>query len=437
MHVAVFLDTMVYMHYKPVDDIDWPALLSADSVELRLPRITIQELDEHKNTHANSKIRDRVRRLLDRLEIWLEQAPASLRAGVTLAQYRARERPDCESLGLNPAWNDDVLIATILQFRTEHPATDVVLVTQDTGPRLTAKEHGIRTFRLADDLRLPPESDPMQKENQELLRKLRQLEAASPQLEVNFVFKSGERSRYAKVRPTESPAFDGPAAEAQLASIRDKYPALQRAPSNFGPLIVPSEQEYERYNREREQYLALYSRYLREKWEVERLRRLTSELVVEIRNIGSKPAEDIDVYLHVPSGLKHREKGEVLAESEPPRPPTRPRTMDLLSEHTMAALARPMFDVASVSNRSGPPANVSRLSVREVDSYEIHAHIARIKHGDAARLPGIYLAFESVDAAQSFPVEYRLRAGNIPIELAGELHVVVDRTDSDTSADAI
>ena len=35
---TLFLDTMVYLHYKPLDQIDWPSVVDADRVSIVAPR---------------------------------------------------------------------------------------------------------------------------------------------------------------------------------------------------------------------------------------------------------------------------------------------------------------------------------------------------------------------------------------------------------------
>jgi hypothetical protein len=56
--VAAFLDTMIYLHYRPVAEIDWQRVLDTARVDILVPRITVRELDRHKNTHASSRIHE-------------------------------------------------------------------------------------------------------------------------------------------------------------------------------------------------------------------------------------------------------------------------------------------------------------------------------------------------------------------------------------------
>lgn len=161
---VLFLDSMVYMHYKPIEDVDWLAEASADQVTIVVPRVTLKELDKHKNTHSSARIRERVGGVLKRLEKYLP-AGFDLRPSVSIRRYqKLATNAELEAKGLNADWSDDVLIGTALLYRSEHPEAEVVLVTQDTGPRLTALDHDLTVLRLPDSLRLPADPDPIQRE---------------------------------------------------------------------------------------------------------------------------------------------------------------------------------------------------------------------------------------------------------------------------------
>src|SRR6185437_4109588 len=110
---VVFLDTNILLHFKPVEDIPWPVILTTSAVVVVISRVTIQELDKQKNIHPSSKIRDRARRALKRLEGQLE-ASASIGKATTIAYFKGT--PSHESMlaqGLEPGWKDDVLVATV------------------------------------------------------------------------------------------------------------------------------------------------------------------------------------------------------------------------------------------------------------------------------------------------------------------------------------
>ena len=84
MEKVVFLDTNCYMHYRPIEEIDWEAVLGGSPVRIVLPRVVMNELDKHKDSHPQSKMKERVRRTLRHIEEWeVHAGPANIRPGVT------------------------------------------------------------------------------------------------------------------------------------------------------------------------------------------------------------------------------------------------------------------------------------------------------------------------------------------------------------------
>ena len=157
----VFLDAMMFLHFKPIEQIDWPNLLNSTPVRLVLTRITIRELDKHKSSHPSPKIRDRARRILKKLETFLKSPDMPIRESVEITFYDEMPSLDYPSYGLNPDWSDDIFIATILSFGLQSGRNSIVLVTDDTGVRIKAKSLDIETFELPDDFRLLSEPNPL------------------------------------------------------------------------------------------------------------------------------------------------------------------------------------------------------------------------------------------------------------------------------------
>ena len=182
MSKVIFLDSMVFMHFRSIEGIDFLNLFNEDLVEIIIPRVTIQELDKHKNTHPSRKIRDRVARVLSKIEKWIVDDIPELRPEVTLKFYPDRPSIDFNRHGLDPQWNDDQLIASIIEYREKHPDATVVLVTQDTGPKLTAHQLKISVDRLPEELMLPSEPDPLERENRELKARIQKIESALPEV---------------------------------------------------------------------------------------------------------------------------------------------------------------------------------------------------------------------------------------------------------------
>ena len=178
----VFFDTMIFIHCLPIEQIDVPKILGEASITLIVPRITIQELDKHKNTHPNRKIKDRATTRLKVIQSCLASSEKEIRPGVGLELLMARPSRDFEEHGLNLDWPDDELIAGVLKCKLDHPSDRVVLVSHDVGPTLTAIQLGIEAMEIPDEWRIPPEEDPLIKENKRLKNEILKLKKAQPNL---------------------------------------------------------------------------------------------------------------------------------------------------------------------------------------------------------------------------------------------------------------
>lgn len=133
--MKIFLDTMIYLHYQFLDDLDLSDIFGPCPHTILIPRITLREIDAHKNGQVN-RLKERARKVTKKFEQWSKVS--SVKEGVTVEILPLMPRVDFSQLGLNPAWNDDMLIASVIDYRNSNPCERVVLVTQDSGPRMTA-----------------------------------------------------------------------------------------------------------------------------------------------------------------------------------------------------------------------------------------------------------------------------------------------------------
>jgi len=113
-HMKVFLDTMIFLHYRSLEQLNLAEILGPPPHNVLVPRITLRELDKHKNTHRSSRIQERARKVLQKIERWVKGE--EIRLGVSAEFLSAMPMVDYEKLGLNPDWSDDILIATVFQF---------------------------------------------------------------------------------------------------------------------------------------------------------------------------------------------------------------------------------------------------------------------------------------------------------------------------------
>lgn len=432
-----FLDTNIFLHCKTIEQIDLPTILNTDRVIVVISRITIRELDDQKDHNPNRHLRDRARKALKLIETWAEQE-REIRAGVIPKVYQKNPAFPLQEHNLDPSRGDDVLVASILQYRTDYPGETVCLISQDTGPRLTAKVYEIESTQLPAPCRLPDAQGPLEKENEQLRRELLRYSSRSPNLSVGFL-KNKDRGPLLKIQIYRLKAFSPEEIESEVQAASSRLAMPDESPSNNrGALISvweqllqkPSQEEYERYRKDVESYLIAYREYLTRlsSFRAEAFRSVS--FTICITNTGTAPAENVDMYFHFPDGFQLFETDQAPRKPMPPREPHPPRT----AKEIAYAIANPNFSVISPSPISpdlfNKVATPRSFKLRKTHSYDVTNRHPTIKHGGySARLPEMTLVFDSWESAQSFPCEYHIQPDNLIAPVIGTLQFVVTKVD--------
>lgn len=454
MDHALFLDTMIYLHFRPVEDIKWHELLgvsAAERIVIIVPAVTLREIEDHK---IDPRLRDRARAESKRLVDWLERGSPEIRPGVRIEGALTLPVVDFAEEDLNPAWNDDVLIAAILDFQRTRAPTPVTLVTDDGVLRLKAGSRGIPVLALPDDHRRPDPVDPIAKENRELKRQLQKYEAGQPKVSLQFAVGPGKRLEI--VVPDVVSLSEAEIA-LTLETLSRKYPpgesyrATRRTPQShkhrdpFGVTVdllatVDAARDFEhslrgpageaeivRYDRERTAFLDKYRKYLSEERAHIHAASRQYKIRIKMVNTGSVPASDVDVRLQFPPSVFVCAVNLARQAPSPPAPPTPPRdfTARLIDDSMAANIAeRRPFDIYSPRFPSMEVANVSSLSIKEVEGYVVSCHVGSVKHGLEEALPVIYLMFDGDVIPPAIQVPYKLHVGNMPAPVDGVLNIV-------------
>lgn len=442
--MKVFFDTMMFLHYKSPDQLDFGGIFGPPPHTIVIPRITLRELDKHKNTHKSGRIQERARNVLKKIERWT--AGAEVRPGVSAEFVSAMPAVDYAKLGLNPDWSDDLLIAAVLQYKVDHATESVVLVTQDSGPRLTASHLNIRVQTLPDEYRLPQEPDPIELENRELAKTIATLQNARPKLILTFAGSVGSDGHACFTLPLP-PASEDEAIAQKLEELRKKWPK-QHPPEAAPPAASPHQarlalivqrasagsiapippDEYERYNRDVDEYMKAYDRYLRDTWEAQVAMKRSIRFEIQVQNIGNAPAEDVDILLHFPDGFRLCSEDGLPGRPEAPRPPKKPRSGFETIAERMSFMPDLGLMHADMGRATLPVFKMPRaFAIERTGSYDVKDHFSRIKHGDGAVLPEMFLTFDSYASACSFKCQYTIRPANLPGAITGELHFVIEK----------
>jgi hypothetical protein len=435
-HIFVFIDTMIFLHYRAIEEINFLDLLKADSISILISRITLRELDEQKNIHQLSKIRERAKKVLNKIEEWIK-TENPIRPNVNIKYYSSIPNINFEKHGLKQNWNDDFLLATILQYREENPTHDVLLISQDSGPRLTAHHLNITSIELPQEFKLPIESNPLEIENRELKRTLAKIQSALPQLVVCFSGREKVESHACfSLEPPSNSMEDE--IEKEIAKLTSKYP--KRYPPNskdvdnrntlekfsLNMIIPTSIDEYERYNKDVDKYIIQYKSYLKASLMKREVTKRSINFQIEIRNIGTAPAEDVDIYLHFPDGFVLMQGDSLPPFLKKPETPIEPRTQAQIIAESINSFSN--FQHFSLPKSYIPQiGTTSAFKIKKTKSYELTDHFKRIKHGGFVKLPKLFIIFESFDSANSFSCDYIIRPANMPEPLRGSINFVINK----------
>lgn len=445
----VFLDTNIYLHYQDIEQIDWLKVLQADSVNIIVPPITIRELNKHNDYHPNKRIKKRAGVILKKLDnLFSQNSQADLKSGVSIHIDDREPEIDFGVYHLVREIQDDELIASIIMYQNEMPDMEIILATSDAGLTLLAKarKHGITTIKLADNLKLLPEPDPEQERIRELEQELLKIKLVKPQLSLTFM--DGEQhAKFIFPQPVE---LTSDQLETRQKEVEKKYPKREiqqksEDESHLSDLItvkeltsmasedllnVISSEDIAKYNAELDKFYQEYARHVQEEISFQNLKRKTIKLEIWLSNDGTAPAEDIDIYMHFPDGFNIR-RDDGFSPPRPPTPPSLPKTamgklLESMQLRTGISIAKDLIIPRNPSPITPPP-NVSSPNIKRTRSYDVDVHVEHIKHKLSEAFDALYVTFEAFDSAQSYHINYRILAANIPNETSGILHIIIEK----------
>lgn len=446
MHKTIYLDTNIFLHYQPFNQINWLEIVKTESATIVIPPVTIRELNKHKDSHSRAQIKKRAGETIRRLSgLYDLGANPKINEGVFISFEDRDPTIDFAAHQLNFNIQDDHLIASILMNLQEAPTDHVVLVTSDLGLALVTKagRQGINTQKLPENLRIADEPDPNESKVKQLEQQVREFNSRTPNLSLAF----GEGTQYATIKLPHPVSLGQSEIEEKIIEIKNKFPKIKNegvhdnAPlpqvkiekssviEAFLNMNIISQEEVERYNKEVDEYINAYSQFMISNVEFKNLKRRTFKLDIALVNKGTAPAEDIDIHLHFPDGFQLLEEDELPNPPNPSDPPVEPMTvMQRLDNSMKFSYMLPSsiyFDQPVISPRL--PQNVSSPNIKRVNSYDVDIHVQKIKHNLPVDFAPLFIVFDNFESANSFSVEYRILAANIPHEVTGNLHIVIEK----------
>tara|TARA_R110002033_G_scaffold60044_2_gene109914 strand:+ start:7236 stop:8498 length:1263 start_codon:yes stop_codon:yes gene_type:complete len=417
----IFLDTNIFLHFQDFEKIDWLSESFSNSCKLIIPPVVIDELDEKKI--GTSKIGNRARNILNRFEQLVEMEYSRVKEDIDFEILLSKpSREIYETNNLNFDEKDHRLIASIIQFSEVNDLDEILLCSNDIGPRLRAKMFGIKSLKLDSKYLIPNQVSEEEKRIKKLERENQILRTRIPKLDVLFL----NKNKYQKIKVPERDSSNFEDFKIQkLKEIKVENPYMEHNEpkgnllTQLGPLFSSRINEY---NNKLDEFYSEYENTLNKIFEYEKKELFSFSIQLVIKNTGNIPAEDIDLHLHFPDGFELIESAEKEKYPSLPKPPYKPKSAFDFGHSTF-----PM--VSSFHNQITPNTSLSfnSPSIKKTNSYDVDFSRKKLKHGYSERLEELTIIFDSNSNINNFQIDYELSSANMPEKLIGKLNVLFEK----------
>lgn len=373
----LFPDTNVFLQCKPLDQLSWAAMGDFDEIELVVTRPVQKEIDALKGK-GNSRQAARARAAASLINLLLdcEDHRHRVRDGKPVVHLRLDlllrpEKPQPDSLDYEQ--HDDQLVGIVLGYQNVHPDVVVKLLTDDSGPKFSAKTVGVKFQSTPSGWLLPPEEDEATKRANALKSELDLYKRQEPNFKVTLKKPQGSRLEISvnKYEPLTAEEVDSLMTRLQedhplVTSFSEAQPKqhVPKGPFDLAALAIPvgagmqpvAPADIEHYRKRYDEWLQDCRAKLTNLPKALHQQLALPETSVTVENVGSRPAEDALVVAEFEGpfgiGLPKKksddeperspyQRGTELA--NPPRPPeTRP-------------IGKGPYSIASLIKRSSYP----------------------------------------------------------------------------------
>jgi rRNA-processing protein FCF1 len=435
----IFLDTNIFIHFRPYDQIPWREIVE-DDYRLVVAPIVLDELDKHK-TNSNKKIASRVKTVLPKIEQEQTNQDSIMTVNLSVPKDATFNQND-----LSRSQQDHALLAAILEFGEANGLDNIVFVSHDTGPRIRARALGISVIQLDNKYLLPEEESPEEKELKKLQKENAELKNKMP--DVVLSFSDGEKFVKYNLNPIE--LSEDAYCSVELMRIKEQYKPfvteeeesieLPKGPvpieflmankkllNSLSRLNEPTTEQKEKYNQELENFYSEYETLFKNKYQWDRILSNVVQLDLAISNKGTAPADEIDIFVVFPSTTKIL-LYENFHKFEKPKPPYKPKfegDMDMSGIAVNFWNNQPPKEYIRIIDKSVIKDTVECSSVTTLDdgSIEVHYNYSdSLKHNFNFSLEPIWAFSES-----SFKIKYRLLISNYPKQVEGELNIIINK----------
>ena len=419
--VYCFLDTNILIHFHTFDEVEWLKVVCGSQVVLTLAPIVVKELNQQKNDTGNEWMHKRARTLVSKLKKLLAQQkstePVEIKSNIAIIDIPNEPMVDWQTLGLDPAVNDDRLIASIIKFKEQQPSNRVVLVTDDflaQRKAISAQIEVIDPEGLIDIIERPSEEVGT---IQKLERQVQELQRRIPEPRLSF-WENGAITNSV----TRTASVANAVSEDEISQqIAQKQQQLEQ--------IVTKSQGIES-DEKVEEFIINYSNYLKRFEQALALKRtkdygLTAQFLFVLQNVGSAPAIDLELSLQFPKrslvvGASTEFEIEFWGKVKIPQEPV-PDWMKRVTSLDLASLTMPYIsrtaDPPEQPHPKGPLYNNEDRSI-------VLFTTPKLRHKEEWHLHPI-MAFLPPETTSGFEIIYSLHADNLLDRIKGRLNVIL------------
>ena len=371
----LFIDSNVLLECKVLEELQWEELGNYDEFHLIVCRTVQREIDNHKSDSRN-RVQDRARKASSLFGKILESTegyhPVRTKRPIVKLFLEMLSKPNqTHTSHISQEKPDDEIVAFCYAYAKEHPSSTVKLLTDDTGPKITAKAVGLPYVPVADHWRLPPQDDGVARENARLQRELKKYEQSEPQFKMWWHDTRGNAltkfiGEYTVYQPLTDEDVHG-----LVQTLKQRFPMVSdfgeqrttRLPSStvlssMYNYVPPSDEEIQNYRDKQypswiEECEGVFSR-LRQTLQQ---RETPPRLYLTCQNEGNRPAEQALLniqamgHIHVfpvDSNRQHHDEEDEDTEITLPQPPRPPRGQRILHS-SFSAFKFPNFSFPDVS----------------------------------------------------------------------------------------
>lgn len=410
------------MHFQDFQSIDWNSEVKGEKCTIIIAPIVLDELDEKKI--GTNRIGNKARQALKNIENLIEEAALNKNVGFEVIIEKPLQKV-YDEYDLNFKEQDHRLIASMIDFKIKRQVSNVLLCTNDIGPRLRAKQHGIASLKLSDKYLLPVQESEIEKKIRKLEQENIRLKNKIPKVALTF----DNSQEYVKIKTKnfELRNYEDFKTES-LKILKQKFPYMEHVDSYKNPLIgltsalAPDSNQINSYNEKLDTYFKEYEYALEQVYEREKRKKLTFEIKLQIINSGTIPAEYVNIHLHFPDGFKLLESEELDDSIELPELPYKPKHRLDFGHHELMSNS-----IISPNLNLGTKFSYNKPKIKKTNSYNVDYYRKQIKHGYSERLEDLSIIYDSYIDIKNFKLDYIISAGNMPDKIEGKLNIIFDK----------